>query len=103
MRILIVHNRYRSAAPSGENRVVEQEGEAPGFAAREVERYCTSPGQACSYKLGHTMIVGLRAKAKAALGAKFDIKDFHDAVLANGRVPLEVLEHATNDWLAART
>ena len=81
---------------------VEQEGEAPGFAAREVERYCTSPGQACSYKLGHTVIVGLRAKAKAALGAKFDIKDFHDTVLANGRVPLEVLERATNDWLAGR-
>ena len=81
---------------------VEQEGEAPGFAAREVERYCTSPGQACSYKLGHTVIVALREKAKAALGAKFDIKDFHDAVLANGRVPLEVLEHATGDWLKAR-
>ena len=82
---------------------VDQEGEAPGFAAREVERYCTSPGQACSYKLGHTAIVGLRAKAKAALGPKFDIKDFHDAVLANGRVPLEVLERTANDWLAART
>jgi uncharacterized protein (DUF885 family) len=82
---------------------VEQEGEAPGFAAREVERYCTNPGQACSYKLGHTAIVGLREKAKAALGAKFDIKDFHDAVLANGRVPLEVLERATGDWLAKAT
>ncbi len=81
---------------------VDQEGEAPGFAAREVERYCTSPGQACSYKIGHTVIVGLRAKAKAALAAKFDIKDFHDAVLANGRVPLDVLQRATGDWLAAR-
>jgi len=81
---------------------VEQEGEAPGFAAREVERYCSSPGQACSYKLGHTAIVGIRAKAKAALGSRFQIKDFHDAILANGRVPLEVLERVGDDWIAAR-
>jgi uncharacterized protein (DUF885 family) len=81
---------------------VDQEGEAPGFAAREVERYCTSPGQACSYKIGHTVITGLREKAKATLGPKFDIKDFHDAVFANGRVPLEVLERTTRDWLAGR-
>jgi uncharacterized protein (DUF885 family) len=81
---------------------VEQEGEAPGFAAREVERYCASPGQACSYKLGHTVIVALRDKAKAALGPKFEIKQFHDAVLANGRVPLEVLQRVTGDWIQAR-
>jgi uncharacterized protein (DUF885 family) len=81
---------------------VEQEGEAPGFAAREVERYCVSPGQACSYKLGHTAIVGIRARAKAALGAKFEIKDFHDAILANGRVPLEVLDRLGDEWIASR-
>ncbi len=81
---------------------VEQEGEAPGFAAREVERYCASPGQACSYKLGHTAIVGIRAKAKAALGDRFEIKDFHDAILANGRVPLEVLERLGDEWIAGR-
>jgi uncharacterized protein (DUF885 family) len=81
---------------------VDSEGEAPGFAAREVERYTTSPGQACSYKVGHTAIVGLRTKAKAALGAKFEIKDFHDAVLANGRVPLEVLQRVGDEWIASR-
>jgi uncharacterized protein (DUF885 family) len=81
---------------------VDQEGEAPGFAAREVERYCVSPGQACSYKLGHTAIVGIRARAKAALGSKFAIKDFHDAILANGRVPLEVLERVSDEWIASR-
>jgi uncharacterized protein (DUF885 family) len=81
---------------------VDQEGEAPGFAAREVERYCASPGQACSYKLGHTRIVALREKAKAALGPKFQIKDFHDAVLANGRVPLEVLDRVGDSWIASR-
>jgi uncharacterized protein (DUF885 family) len=81
---------------------VEQEGEAPGFAAREVERYCASPGQACSYKLGHTVIVGIRSKAQAALGPKFELKEFHDAVLANGRVPLEVLQRVADDWIASR-
>ena len=81
---------------------VDQEGEAPGFAAREVERYCVSPGQACSYKLGHTAIVGIRAKAKSALGDRFQIKDFHDAILANGRVPLEVLNRLGDEWIAAR-
>jgi uncharacterized protein (DUF885 family) len=81
---------------------VDQEGEAPGFAAREVERYCVSPGQACSYKLGHTAIIGIRAKAKAALGSRFAIKDFHDAILANGRVPLEVLNRLGDEWIASR-
>ncbi|THD74403.1 MAG: DUF885 family protein [Phenylobacterium sp.] len=81
---------------------VDQEGEAPGFAAREVERYCASPGQACSYKLGHTEIVAIRARAQAALGPKFQIKDFHDAVLANGRVPLEVLRRVGDEWIASR-
>ena len=83
-------------------RFVENEGEAPGFAAREVERYCATPGQACSYKLGHTTIVNLRARAKAALGPKFDIKDFHEAVLAGGNVPLDILDQTGDAWIAAR-
>ncbi|HEX5262120.1 MAG TPA: DUF885 family protein, partial [Phenylobacterium sp.] len=81
---------------------VDNEGEAPGFAAREVERYCTNLGQACSYKLGHTTIVNLRSRAKAALGAKFDLKDFHEAVLNCGRVPLDILDQVGGDWIAAR-
>ncbi|HEY8004929.1 MAG TPA: DUF885 family protein, partial [Phenylobacterium sp.] len=74
----------------------------PGFAAREVERYCATPGQACSYKLGHTTIVNLRARAKATLGARFDIKDFHEAVLSGGRVPLDILDRTGAAWIAAR-
>ena len=80
---------------------VDQEGEAPGFATREVERYCTNPGQACSYKLGHTVFTGLRAKAKAAMGPRFDLKAFHDAVLNCGRVPLDILQKVGDDWIAA--
>ena len=68
----------------------------------EVERYCVSAGQACSYKLGHTVITAIREKAKAALGERFAIKDFHDMVLANGRVPLEVLQRVGDGWIAGR-
>lgn len=79
---------------------VQAEGEARGFATREVERYCANPGQACSYKLGHTVFTGLRAKAKAALGAKFDIRAFHDTVLGCGRVPLDILQRVGDEWIA---
>jgi uncharacterized protein (DUF885 family) len=80
---------------------VDQDGEAPGFATREVERYCATPGQACSYKLGHTVFVNLRAKAKAAMGPRFDIKAFHDAVLNCGRVPLDILQQVGDGWIAS--
>lgn len=79
---------------------VEQEGETPLFASREVERYCAIPGQACTYKLGHSTIVDLRDKAQTALGTRFDIKAFHDMVLAHGRIPLETLRSAAAEWLA---
>jgi uncharacterized protein (DUF885 family) len=81
---------------------VEQDGEARGFATREVERYCATPGQACSYKLGHTVFNAIRSKAKAELGARFAIKDFHDAVLGCGRVPLDILDKVGSDWIAMR-
>jgi len=76
--------------------------------SREVERYCTSPGQACSYKLGHTVFTEIRArarakaKAKAAKGAWFDLKAFHDTVLNCGRVPLDILQRVGDDWIAGR-
>ena len=80
---------------------VDQEGEAPGFATREVERYCAIPGQACSYKLGHNLIIGLRDKAKARMGAGFDLKTFHATILGSGRVPLEVLQRVGEAWIEA--
>ena len=79
--------------------LVDQEGEAPGFAAREIERYCATPGQACSYKLGHTRITALRAEAQARLGKGFDIRAFHDAVLGSGRLPLDLLDQVTRNWI----
>ena len=81
---------------------VEHGGDAPGFAAREVERYCATPGQACSYKLGHTVWTKARERARAALGPKYDIKDFHEAGLDCGRVPLDVLDGVIDRYIAAK-
>jgi uncharacterized protein (DUF885 family) len=67
---------------------------------KEVERYITNPGQATSYKIGELKIEELRAKAEAALGDKFDIKDFHTVVLGSGAVPLDVLGDLVDAWIA---
>ena len=74
-------------------------GRAKPAATSEIDRYCVSPGQACGYKVGHTEIVRLRDKAKAALGAKFDIRDFDDAVVQTGGVPLTVLATVVDDFI----
>ena len=71
-------------------------------ATKETERYIDNPGQALSYKIGMLKILELREKAKTELGAKFDIRDFHDVVLKNGAVPLPVLESLVNDYIAAK-
>ncbi|HEY8614897.1 DUF885 domain-containing protein [Phenylobacterium sp.] len=68
----------------------------------ETDRYLTTPGQATSYKIGQLKILDLREKAKAALGPKFDLKGFHEVVLANGALPLDVLERQVDAWVAAR-
>jgi uncharacterized protein (DUF885 family) len=65
----------------------------------EVERYMGQPGQACAYKVGQLKILELRERAKAALGSKFNLKDFHAVVLENGAVPLTLLESIVNQWI----
>ena len=67
---------------------------------REVERYCTMMGQACSYKVGHTAWTRARAEAQKTLGAKFDLKRFHE-VLREGAMPLSILERRIRERTAA--
>lgn len=68
----------------------------------EIDRYITWPGQALSYKIGELTIKRLRAKAEQELGDKFDIRAFHDAVLANGSVPMRILEAQIDDFIATQ-
>ena len=77
------------------------EGDPPAYAGQEIERYSVNPGQACSYMVGKLTILRLRAKARAALGRKFDIRQFHDAVLLAGSMPLIVLENVVDNYIAA--
>lgn len=81
---------------------VTQNGSNPIEVKSEVERYCTWPGQACGYKVGHSTIVRLRDKAKAALGARYDFKAFNDAVVLGGNVPMTVLASVIDRHIAAR-
>jgi uncharacterized protein (DUF885 family) len=67
----------------------------------EVNRYISNPGQALAYKIGELKIRELRARAEKELGAKFDLRRFHDAVLGQGAVPLDALEAQINAWIAA--
>ena len=67
----------------------------------EVNRYIADPGQALAYKLGELKIRELRARSEKTLGAKFDLRRFHDAVLGQGAVPLDVLDAQIDAWIAA--
>jgi uncharacterized protein (DUF885 family) len=80
---------------------VEKNGSNPFEVASEVDRYCSWPGQACGYKVGHSEINRQRERAQAALGAKYDLKAFNDTVVQGGNVPLDVLAKNVDEYLKA--
>ena len=74
---------------------------APTQAQAEVDRYISWPAQALSYKMGQLKIVELRKEAEQKLGTKFDVRDFHDAVLRDGSLPLELLDEEVQKYIAS--
>jgi uncharacterized protein (DUF885 family) len=82
---------------------VDVNGSNPLEVASEVDRYCSWPGQACGYKIGHSEINRQREKTRAALGAKFDVKAFNDTVVRGGNVPLDVLARNVDEYIRAAT
>ena len=69
----------------------------------EIDRYISMPGQALAYKIGQLKILRLRERAEQQLGAEFDIRAFHDALLGGGALPLDILEQRMDAWLASQT
>jgi uncharacterized protein (DUF885 family) len=82
--------------------MVETTGDNRNSMTTEVERYCTWPGQASSYKVGQTLWLKIRANARERLGAKFDIRTFHDAGLSAAPMPMSVLERVMDEWVRSQ-
>ena len=80
--------------------MASETGRSLGSVTSEIDRYCASPGQACGYKIGHNAILGERDRAKAALGPKWDVRDFNDALVATGGVPLTALPGVVDRMIA---
>ena len=79
----------------------EKTGMTEDEVVREIERYVVWPAQATAYKTGQLSILAARARAQAALGDRFDVKQFHQAVLGSGAMPLGILDKVVDDWIAA--
>ena len=80
---------------------VDENGSNPLEVASEVDRYCSWPGQACGYKVGHSEINRQRQKAQAALGSRYDLKAFNDTLVLGGNVPLDVLGRNVDEYIRA--
>lgn len=81
---------------------LENEPVSEASAIQEVERYIANPGQALSYKIGELKIMEMRKKAEKALGKRFDVRAFHDEVLKDGSMPLQIFEAKIDEWIKSR-
>lgn len=82
--------------------MLEKTGMGEKDVTAEIERYIVNPGQACAYKVGMLKFQELRARAQRELGPKFDQREFHDVMLRDGALPLEILEEQFNAWLQSK-
>jgi uncharacterized protein (DUF885 family) len=82
--------------------MVETNGNPVDSTRGEIDRYCAWPGQACGYQVGHLRIDSLRTKARNALGARFDLRSFNDALLTSGNLPLSLLDTVIDRYLQRR-
>ena len=82
--------------------MLDATGDQESSVTTEIERYCVNPGQACAYMIGRQAINRMRTASQTALGARFDLKAFHDTMLSNGAVPLSVLDRIMSDWTTAQ-
>jgi uncharacterized protein (DUF885 family) len=80
--------------------LMENSPQAPNNIVNEVDRYIGYVGQALAYKIGQRELFRLRAEAQRAMGSRFDIKGYHDTVLENGPVPLDLLGQLVSEWVA---
>jgi uncharacterized protein (DUF885 family) len=83
--------------------VLSHTTETPDRAAAEIDRYIAVPAQATAYMIGNLEIRKLRTEAEQALGAKFDVREFHDLMLADGSLPLWVLREKVGRWIKSKT
>jgi uncharacterized protein (DUF885 family) len=93
------HKRW--TREQGRRFFVERNGSKEDEVASEVDRYCSWPGQACGYKIGHTRIVDLREKAMRELGSAYEFKAFNTAVILGGNAPLDVVKKTVKRYIAA--
>lgn len=96
-----IHHKKWTRAEAVEY-MLENTANAEGDIRDEVDRYIVWPGQATAYKIGMMKIDEIRESAENELGERFDVRDFHDVILANGSVPLEILEELVKEWVSEK-